>query len=72
MTSLLGELNELIRSVGSSRLLFGSGIPLKYFSPALLKIKLLEVPEEIREKIFWRNASDLLRMNWKSQQSLGS
>jgi predicted TIM-barrel fold metal-dependent hydrolase len=70
MTSLLGELNELIRAVGTSRIVFGSGMPLKYVSPALLKIRLLKESEENKERIFWRNASVLLGMDWSSQPSL--
>jgi hypothetical protein len=61
MTSTLGnEIGGLVDSVGASRLLFGSGMPLKYISPALLKINLLREPEEIKEMVLWRNAAGLL------------
>ncbi|MBO3804197.1 MAG: amidohydrolase family protein [Candidatus Brockarchaeota archaeon] len=61
MPSLLGgELAKLLRSVGASRLVFGSGTPLKYALPAILKVKLLDGPEEAKEKILWSNASRLL------------
>jgi len=61
MTSILGsEIMNLIQSVGASRLVFGSGAPLKYISPALLKIRLLKESEEVKERILWRNASGLL------------
>jgi len=63
MTSLIGdEIKNLIQSVGASRLVFGSGMPLKYISPALLKIKLLKESDDIKERILWRNSSDLLRL----------
>jgi predicted TIM-barrel fold metal-dependent hydrolase len=62
MSSIIGgEIENLIRSVGASRLVFGSGMPLKYVSPALLKIKLLKEGEDVKERILWRNASALLR-----------
>jgi len=63
MTSLIGGgIRDLIWSVGASRLVFGSGMPLKYISPALLKIKLLKESEDVKERILWRNSSDLLRL----------
>lgn len=63
MTSIIGGgIEDLIQSVGASRLVFGSGMPLKYISPALLKIKLLKESEDIKERILWRNSSDLLRL----------
>jgi predicted TIM-barrel fold metal-dependent hydrolase len=62
MSSLIGgEIKDLIRSAGASRLVFGSGMPLKYITPSLLKIKLLKEGEDVKETILWRNASDLLR-----------
>lgn len=60
ISTTLGEMAKLFQSVGASRLVFGSGVPLKYISPAKLRIQLLDVPEETRERIFWRNAFDLL------------
>mgnify|MGYP001035183878 CR=1 FL=1 len=60
MPSVLQEMPELIRSIGPSRLMFGSGVPLKYVTPAILKVKHLREPEEIKERILWKNASDLL------------
>jgi len=63
MTSIIGgEIKDLIQSVGASRVVFGSGMPLKYVSPALLKIKLLKEGEDVKERILWRNSSDLLRL----------
>lgn len=63
MPSVLEEMSELIRSIGSSRLVFGSGVPLKYISPALLKVKCLREPEETKERILWKNASNLLGLD---------
>ncbi len=64
MASIIGgEIKSLIQSVGASRVVFGSGVPLKYISSALLKIRLLKEDEEVKERILWRNASDLLGLN---------
>jgi len=64
MASIIGgEIKSLIQLVGASRVVFGSGVPLKYISPALLKIRLLKENEEVKERILWRNASDLLGLN---------
>jgi len=60
ISTTLGEMAKLFRLVGASRLIFGSGAPLKYISPAKLRIQLLDVPDEARESILWRNAFDLL------------
>ncbi len=60
MSSAFGEIDKLVEQAGDSRVLFGSGFPLKYVSSALLKIKLAQKPEETIEKILWRNAFNLL------------
>jgi len=58
--TIVGELSRLLSLVGASRLVFGSGIPLKYALPALLKIKNLQEPEDVKEMILWRNGQVLL------------
>jgi len=64
MTSVLGgEVTKLIQSVGASRIVFGSGMPLKYALPALLKITLLDEPKEVKDRILCSNASSLLGLD---------
>jgi len=63
ISTTLGEMKKLFQLVGASRLVFGSGAPLKYISPATLRVQLLDVREEMKEKIFWRNAFSLLGLD---------
>ena len=54
------EIPKLISVIGPSRLAFGTGIPFKYPMPALLKIQVLNAPEQVKEKIRWENAARML------------
>jgi len=64
---LLGDypnhLQTLIDRIGVHRILFGSGMPLKYPQAALLKVEHLQVSEEDKEKILGENAAKLLKLN---------
>jgi len=57
---LQGEIPKLIEQLGSSRLAFGTGIPFNYANPSLLKMQVLDAPENIKEKLFWQNALQIL------------
>lgn len=60
LTALLGnELGQLIANLGADRLVFGTGMPFKYVDPAVLKIKVLDLGEEDKEKIRRGNAERL-------------
>ncbi len=63
ISTTLGELTKLFELVGASRLVFGSGVPLKYISPAKLRVQLLDVQEDVKEKMLWRNAFSLLGLD---------
>lgn len=54
------ELSALISNLGPQRLVFGSGIPFKYPDPALLKLEVLDAPDDVKEKIRSGNAARLL------------
>lgn len=54
------EIPKLISALGPSKLAFGTGIPFKYPAPALLKVQVLDAPEQIKEKIRWENAARVL------------
>lgn len=60
MNAALGEIDKLIELIGDSRIVFGSGFPLKYATSAILKMKLIQKPGETIEKILWKNAYSLL------------
>jgi hypothetical protein len=54
------ELPTLIASIGAEHLVFGSGIPLTPADVPLYKLEVLDVPQEVKELIRWRNAQRLL------------
>jgi predicted TIM-barrel fold metal-dependent hydrolase len=56
------EIPKLIEALGPEKLAFGTGIPFKYPGPALLKMQILEIPEESKEKIRWRNVARMLNI----------
>jgi predicted TIM-barrel fold metal-dependent hydrolase len=71
MNAAFGEIDRLIEQAGDSRVVFGSGFPLKYLQSAILKTKLIKKPRETIEKILWRNACSLLGLDQKELR-LGS
>jgi hypothetical protein len=50
----------LIENLGPERVVFGSGMPFKYPDPALLKLEVLDAPEDVKQLIRSGNASRLL------------
>jgi len=72
MNAAFGEIDRLIEQAGDSRIVFGSGFPLKYLQSAILKMRLVQKPEETKEKILWKNACNLLGLNQRKNHHLGS
>lgn len=59
-SAVLGnEIGQLLAALGPDRLVFGSGMPFTYPDPALLKLEVLEAPQDVKEQIRWRNAAAL-------------
>ena len=54
------EFGQLMRSVGSDRLVFGTGMPFSYPEPALLKLEVLQASALDKEKIYSQNAAKWL------------
>jgi predicted TIM-barrel fold metal-dependent hydrolase len=54
------EIGALVKSLGAGRLVFGTGMPFNYPDPALLKLEVLAVGPEQKERIAWRNAAEWL------------
>jgi predicted TIM-barrel fold metal-dependent hydrolase len=50
----------LIAALGVEKLAFGTGIPIKYPEPAFLKVEILDATREIKERIYWQNAAEML------------
>jgi len=57
---LRNEIGQLIENIGAERIVFGTGIPFKYPDPSLVKLEVLEISEEEKEMIRWKNAAKLL------------
>lgn len=61
MTSVLqGNIPKLIETAGSEHPAFGTEMPFKIPEPALLKLEILDVSQETKEKVAWRNAAGML------------
>ncbi|MEM2936606.1 MAG: amidohydrolase family protein [Candidatus Bathyarchaeia archaeon] len=56
------HLQTLIDKLGIHRILFGSGMPLKYPQAALLKVEHLQVGKEDKRKILGENAAKILKL----------
>jgi len=46
--------------------MFGTGMPLKYPDPALLKLEVLDGSQETKERIRWKNASSVLGLAFET------
>jgi len=53
----------LIDQLGADKLAFGTGIPISYPDPALLKVDILEADEGVKEQLCWRNAAQMLGLS---------
>ncbi len=54
------EVGALARDLGVERVVLGTGMPFKYPEPALLKVEVLDAPEETKQAILGGNAEALL------------
>ncbi len=54
------ELAALLANLGPERVVLGSGMPFKYPQPALLKVEVLDAPQEAKQAILGGNAKRLL------------
>jgi uncharacterized protein len=59
-TLLQQSIPRLLEALGPDRLVFGTGMPLKYGKAALLKLELLDVPPATRERLAHENMERLL------------
>jgi uncharacterized protein len=60
-TVLQRTIPTLLERLGSRRLIFGTGMPLKIPGPALLKLQLLDVPAEVKAQLAQGNMQRLIR-----------
>jgi len=54
------SIQGLLETAGPQHVAFGTGMPFKMATPALLKMKVLDASPEIVERIAWRNAAEML------------
>ena len=59
--TLADELGTLVSRLGADRVVFGSGMPLKYPDPSLLKLEVLDAPPDVKDRIRSGNALRLLK-----------
>jgi predicted TIM-barrel fold metal-dependent hydrolase len=59
-TVLQQSIPRLLEALGPERLVFGTGMPLKYGKAALLKLELLEAPPATKEQLAHKNMERLL------------
>ena len=58
--TLANELGQLVSLSDGGRVVFGTGMPMKYPDVALLKLDVLDASEEVMEKVCWKNAAAML------------
>ncbi len=58
---IANEMAALLANLGPQRLVFGSGMPFTYPDPSLLKLDVLDAPDEVKERIRSGNAAELLK-----------
>ena len=58
--TLTDELGTLVSQLGAERVVFGTGMPLKYPDPSLVKLEVLDASADVKAKIFADNALRLL------------
>lgn len=54
------DIGQLVRNLGPDRIVFGTGMPFNAPDPALVKMEVMEAPEEVKEQIRWKNAAGML------------
>lgn len=59
--TMANEVGALVRNLGAERVVLGTGMPFKYPEVALLKVEVLDAPEEVKRAILGGNAERLLR-----------
>ncbi len=59
-TVLQQTIPRLLETLGPERLVFGTGMPLKYGKAALLKLELLDAPPAAKERLAHENMERLL------------
>lgn len=57
---MANETGTLVQNLGAERVVLGTGMPFKYPEPALLKVEVLDAPEETKQAILGGNAERLL------------
>lgn len=57
---MANEIGQLVSQLGADRLVFGTGMPLKYPDPAMLKLEVLDATAEVKDRIRSGNAAELL------------
>ena len=60
-STMANEIGALVANLGAERVVLGTGMPFKYPEPALLKVEVLDAPDDVKALILGGNAERLLR-----------
>jgi len=53
---LQNEIPRLIEQLGAEKMAFGTGIPFNYPAPSLLKMKMLDSDDRVKDDLLYKNA----------------
>jgi predicted TIM-barrel fold metal-dependent hydrolase len=62
-----GLVEYAVRRIGADRILYGSDYPLRDYAAQIGRVSGADISEEDRERILWRNAASLLKLEGPTQ-----
>lgn len=64
-------LEEMVEQLGSERVVYGTGMPLKYPECALFQVRDAQMSEDAKRRIFYENAAEMLGLDLEVLQTDG-
>jgi predicted TIM-barrel fold metal-dependent hydrolase len=61
--TLMQTLEKFIDALGADSFAFGTHMPMSYVGPALVRMEVLRLSDDDKQKLAWRNASQYLNLN---------
>ncbi|MBT3285705.1 MAG: amidohydrolase family protein [Victivallales bacterium] len=58
-----GMVEDLVAELGPERVLYGSDALGRSFASQIAKVEFADVPTDVRERVLWRNAAELLQLD---------
>ena len=66
--TLHNQLEDFIEALGAESFVFGTHMPMNYVGPALVRMDVLDLSDEQKERIAWRNAAEFLGLEVAAAQ----